>query len=82
MIQMKTATTRLTCAYSIAAIASKAAGMTSPSATPAAMPSATQTVRKRSNTPMFSTPCHRAVPRQSSKQLLLDGSLRQSSSSL
>ncbi len=43
--QMNTATTRLTCANSSAAMAAKRPGDSSPSTTPAAMPRPTQTVR-------------------------------------
>ncbi len=50
--QTSTATGRLTCATVASPIAWKTAGTSCPSAIPAMMQSATQGVRKRSNTPM------------------------------
>src|SRR5690606_18346543 len=51
---MNTATTRLTCATSSAATAWNKPGTARPRPTPARMPSATQRLRKRSNSPMVS----------------------------
>ena len=51
MIQIRTATTRLTCANSSPAISEKASGATKPRPTPAKIPKPTQTVKKRSNKP-------------------------------
>src|SRR5574344_2337931 len=50
---MNTATTRLTWAYSSAATAGKTPGSHRPSTTPAPMPKATHTVKKRSKIPIF-----------------------------